>query len=59
MKKIILCAIVALTTTVYAQGVASPQYIITDCGTVHACPGQMTPEDVIYWLDFWTEVDCN
>lgn len=58
MKKLILCAMVSLATTMYAQQETFKQCIITDCGTVHEIPADSTPEEAIAWLDFWTSIDC-
>lgn len=58
MKKLILCAIVSFATTVYAQEVMMPQYVITECGTMHQIPADSTPEAAIAWLDFWTSAAC-
>lgn len=59
MKKIVLCAMLALAAITQAQEVGSPQYIITDCGTVHVAPSQLPTDAIIFWQEFWTERDCN
>lgn len=56
MKKMILCALVTLATAAYAQEM--PQFIITDCGTIHQIPDDATVDEACDWLDFWSSIDC-
>lgn len=58
MKKFFLCAVIALFTSV-AYAKVMPQYVITDCGTVHQIPSDATPDEACDWLDYWSSVDCN
>lgn len=56
MKKLFLCAMVVIATTVLAK--ATPQYIMTDCGTVHQIPDNASIDEACEWIDYWSSVDC-
>lgn len=56
MKKLFLCAMVVVATTVLAK--ATPQYIMTDCGTVHQIPDNSSIDEACEWIDYWSSIDC-
>ncbi len=56
MKKIFLIALLACP----AMGAfASPQYVITDCGTVHRIADNATMDQAVEALNRFSEEDCN
>lgn len=66
MKKYIFAMTIALSFSSFAfadepdtEDHYDGQYIITDCLTVHRIPANSTDEEAIFWLDYWTEQDCN
>lgn len=58
MKKFLLCSAVALFASA-ALASATPQYIITDCGTVHQIPDNATPGDACDYIDVYSNIDCG
>lgn len=58
MKKFLLCAAVTLFATV-ALASGSPQYIITDCGTIRQIPDNATPDEACDYVDAWSNIDCG
>lgn len=57
MKKLFLCAAVAFVAA-GAYAAMMPQFIITECGTVHQIPSDSTVDEAVDALDYWTEQDC-
>lgn len=57
MKKFLAGAALTLFATV-ALGAGMPQYIITDCGTVHQIPDNASEREAIEAVDKWSEIDC-
>lgn len=58
MKKLFLCAAITLLTSA-ANAEEMPQYIITDCGTIHQIPDNATTDEACDWVDYWSSVDCH
>lgn len=59
MKKFFICAAVALLAFVADAREEEPQFVITDCGTVHQIPDNATDDQALDLLDYWTETDCG
>ncbi|MGL5938013.1 MAG: hypothetical protein ACRCY5_04710 [Phocaeicola sp.] len=57
MKILLLCFGIALTTSL-AFAKSMPQFIVTECGTVHRIPDNASIDMACDLLDYWTQVDC-
>lgn len=61
MKKIffVLCDIAFVNLTAFAmKSSRMPQYIITDCGTVHQIESDSSIDHAVDELNKWTAIDC-
>ncbi|MDR0745016.1 MAG: hypothetical protein LBF17_00775 [Mediterranea sp.] len=60
MKKIILfVTIIVFTAVGGVAAVMMPQYVVTDCGTVHQIPSGSSVELACALLDYWSDIDCT
>lgn len=57
MKKFLFVFVLA---SIGIAGIAEqlPQFIITECGTVHKIKDNATIDEAIAEIDRWTEIDC-
>jgi len=55
MKKLFLMAMLAIVAT----SMDAKQYIITECGTVHAIDDDATSQEIEEAIDRWTAEDCK
>ena len=58
MKKFLLCSAVTLIASV-AFASSTPQYIITDCGTVYQIPDNASSDDACHYVDVYSNKDCG
>lgn len=61
MKKIffVLCGIAFVSLTAFAmKSSRMPQFIITDCGTLHQIDSNASGDQAAHELDKWTAIDC-
>ena len=56
MKKLVLIALLACPAV---GAFAMPQFIITDCGTVHQIADNATKEEAAEAVDRYSEEDCQ
>lgn len=58
MKKFLLSSAVALFASIGLAS-ASPQYIITDCGTMYQIPDNASEQDACDYVDAYSNKDCG
>ena len=64
MKKLFLataCLLCSFAANAAPEEQCEPiaaQYIMTDCGTVYQIPVDATEDDVIDYIDYFSEQDC-
>lgn len=65
MKKIIVFFAMAIVATAFQVEAAKqdsptrmPQYIVTDCGTMHQIPSGSSEDFACEMVDTWSDIDC-